>query len=156
MDLKSFINSEILRIDNYINTWLLKSGIELLVKKEVVYGKKNNFILHSLEGGKKEVFTFSVSYTFKEDIEEANGQRPNNITLSIILQTSDRKNYKINQEIIFGTGFDNIEFKVIDIDTTASVNIEQRLNFDKLRDALEGGIVNFAKLLADIPEPPLN
>nr|WP_295869401.1 hypothetical protein [uncultured Chitinophaga sp.] len=144
MNLTSFINKEILRIDNYINTCLLKTSIELLVKKEVIYGKKNNFILHSLEGGKKEVFTFSISYTFKEDIEEENGQRPNDITLSIILQTDDNKNYTINQEIIFGTGLDNIGFKEIDI---TNVNFEQRLNFDALREAFEVGMVNFMRLL---------
>lgn len=151
MNLKSFINNEILRIDNYINTCLLKTSIELLVKKEVIYGKKNSFILHSLEGGKKEVFTFSISYTFKEDIEEENGQRPNDITLSIILQTNGNKNCKINREIIFGTGFDNIEFKVIDIDNIASVSIEQRLNFDELREVFEVSIVNFTKLLCTYP-----
>lgn len=144
MNLTSFINKEILRIDNYINTCLLKTSIELLVKKEVIYGKKNNFILHSLEGSKKEVFTFSISYTFKEDIEEENGQRPNDITLSIILQTDDNKNYTINQEIIFGTGLDNIEFKEIDV---ANVNFEQRLNFDELREAFEVGMANFMRLL---------
>lgn len=144
MNLTSFINKEILRIDNYINTCLLKTSIELLVKKEVIYGKKNNFILHSLEGGKKEVFTFSISYTFKEDIEEENGQRPNDITLSIILQTDDNKNYTINQEIIFGTGLDNIEFKEIDV---ANVNFEQRLNFDELRETFEVGMANFMRLL---------
>lgn len=147
MNLKSFINNEILQTDNYINTCLLKTCIELLVKKEVIYGKKNNFILHSLEGGKKEVFTFSISYTFKEDIEDEYGQRPNDISLSIILQTNDNKNYKINQEITFGTGFDDIEFKVIDIEDIANVNFEQRLNFDELREVFEVSIVNFIKLL---------
>jgi len=58
MNLKSFINREILRIENDLNIGLLKSGVELLVKKEVIYGKKNNFILHSLEGGKKKYLRF--------------------------------------------------------------------------------------------------
>lgn len=149
MNLKSFINNEILRLDNYISTYLLKASIEFLVKKEVIYGKKNDFILHSLEGGIKEVFTFAISYTFKEDIEDEYGQRPNDITLSIILQTNDNKNYKINQEIIFGTGFDDIEFKVID--NIANVNFEQRLNFDELREVFEVSIVNFIKLLCTYP-----
>lgn len=147
MNLKSFINNEILRIESYLNTCLLKKGIESLVKKEVVYGKKNNFILHSLEGGKKEVFTFSISYTFKEDIEEKNGQRPNDITLSILLQTNDRQHYKINQEITFGSGLDDIQFNVIDVDDTANVNFEQRFNFDELRDVFQVSIVNFIELL---------
>lgn len=149
MNLKSFINNEILRLDNYISTYLLKASIEFLVKKEVIYGKKNDFILHSLEGGIKEVFTFAISYTFKEDIEDEYGQRPNDITLSIILQANDNKNYKINQEIIFGTGFDDIEFKVID--NIANVNFEQRLNFDELREVFEVSIVNFIKLLCTYP-----
>ncbi|MCW3465123.1 hypothetical protein [Chitinophaga nivalis] len=151
MNLKSFISNEILRIDNHINTCLLKTSIDILVKKEVVYGKKNSFILHSLEGGKKEVCTFSISYTFKEDIEETNGQRPNDITLSIILLANDKKNYTVNQEIIFGTGFDNIEFKVVDIDNIANENFEQRLNFDELRKVFEVSIVNFMKLLCTYP-----
>ncbi|WP_160716735.1 hypothetical protein [Chitinophaga solisilvae] len=145
MNLISFINTEILRIDQYINTCLPKTSIDILVKKEVIYGKKNNFTLHSLEGGKREVFTFSISYTFKEDIEEENGERPNDITLSIILQTNGNKNYTINQEIIFGTGFENIEFKVTEIDNIANVNFEQRLNFDELREVFEVNIVNFVK-----------
>ncbi|NML37748.1 hypothetical protein HHL17_11135 [Chitinophaga sp. G-6-1-13] len=134
-------------MENYLNTCLLKTSIESLVKKEVIYGRKNNFILHSLEGGKKEVFTFSISYTFKEDIEEENGQRPNDITLSIILQINDNKNCKINQEISFGTGLDDIEFEVIDIDNIANANFEQRFNFDELRGIFEVSIVNFNKLL---------
>ncbi|SHE57633.1 hypothetical protein [Pedobacter caeni] len=149
MNLKSFINNEILRIDNYISTGLLKTSIDILVKKEVIYGQKNNFILHSIEGGKKEVFTFSISYTFKEDIEDEKGQRPNDISLSIILQTNDNKNYKINQEIIFGTGLDDIEFNVID--NIANVNFEQRLDFDKLRETFEVSIVNFIKVLCTYP-----
>lgn len=40
MNLRSFINNEILRLDNYISTCLPKTSIELLVKKEVIYGKK--------------------------------------------------------------------------------------------------------------------
>jgi hypothetical protein len=60
MNLKSFINNEILQIDNYINTRLLKISMELLVKKEVIYGKKNNFILRSLDRDKKEVFSFTI------------------------------------------------------------------------------------------------
>ncbi|MBC9909141.1 hypothetical protein [Chitinophaga varians] len=147
MNLKSFINNEILRIENHLNTYLLKTGVESLVKKEVIYGQKNNFILHSLEGDKKEVFTFSISYTFKEDIEEENGQRPNDITLSIILQVSDNKNCKITQEIIFGTGLDDIEFKVIDIDNIANVNFEQKFNFDELRETFELSVVDFSKSL---------
>lgn len=146
MNLKSFINNEILRTENEINTFLLKTSIDSLVKKEVVYGKKNNFILHSLEGGKKEVFTFSISYTFKEDIEDEFGQRPNDITLSIILQINDN-NYKINQEISFGTELDDIEFDVIDIDDMPNVNFEQKFNFDELREVFEASIMNFIKLL---------
>lgn len=145
MNLKSFINNEILRIDNHINTGLLKTSIEFLVKKEVIYGKENNFILHSLDGDKKEVFSFAISYTFKEDIEDENGQRPNDVTLSIILLTDDNRNYKLNQEITFGTGLDDIEFEVIDY--INDVNYEQRLNFDKLGEVFETSIVNFIKVL---------
>jgi len=147
MNLKSFINREILRIENDLNIGLLKSGVELLVKKEVIYGKKNNFILHSLEGGKKEIFTFSISYTFKEDVEDENGQRPNDITLSIILQIDDDKSYKLNREIIFGTGMDDIEFEVIEISDITNVSFEQRFNFDELRSVFEVSVVSFIKLL---------
>jgi len=147
MNLKSFINREILRIENDLNIGLLKSGVESLVKKEVIYRKKNNFILHSLEGGKKEIFTFSISYTFKEDVEDENGQRPNDITLSIILQIDDDKNYKINREIIFGTGMDDIEFEVIEISDITNVSFEQRFNFDELRSVFEVSVVSFIKLL---------
>ncbi|WP_223578711.1 hypothetical protein [Sphingobacterium sp. GVS05A] len=147
MNLKSFINREILRIENDLNIGLLKSGVESLVKKEVIYGKKNNFILHSLEGGKKEIFTFSISYTFKEDVEDENGQRPNDITLSIILQIDDDKSYKLNREIIFGTGMDDIEFEVIEISDITNVSFEQRFNFDELRSVFEVSVVSFIKLL---------
>lgn len=147
MYLKSFLNNEILRIENHLNTFLLKTSIASLVRKEVIYGRRNNFILHSLEGGKKEVFTFSISYTFKEDIEEKNGQRPNDITLSILLQINENKNCKINQEITFGTGLDDIVFKVVDIDNIADINFEQRFNFDELRKVFEVSILNFIKIL---------
>ncbi|MNH08635.1 hypothetical protein D3C87_732210 [compost metagenome] len=147
MNLKSFINREILRIENDLNIGLLKSGVESLVKKEVIYGKKNNFILHSLEGGKKEIFTFSISYTFKEDVEDENGQRPNDITLSIILQIDDDRSCKINREIIFGTGMDDIEFEVIEISDITNVSFEQRSNFDELMSVFEVSVVSFIKLL---------
>lgn len=111
-------------------------------------GKENNFILHSFEGGKNEVVTFSISYTFKEDIEDEHGQRPNDITLSILLQTGDNKHHQINQEIIFGSGIDNIEFKVVDMD---DVNFEQLLNFDELREFFEVSIAKFIRLLSTYP-----
>lgn len=147
MNLKSFISNEILRTENDINTFLLKNDVDSLIKKEVVYGKRNNFILHSLEEGKKQIFTFSISYTFKEDIEDESGQRPNDITLSIILQINDNKNYKVNQEITFGTELDDIEFEVININDLATVNFEQIFNFNELRKVFEVSIMNFIKLL---------
>jgi len=144
MILTEFLRNEILKTESYINDFLLKADTGLLVKKEVDYGR-SNMTLYSLEGVKA-VFVYSISYTFKEDIEDERGQRPNDVSLSIVLQMDEKNNFKINREITFGAEFDDIEFDILYVNALTD-DIEHKFGFNEIREAFKISIMNFISFL---------
>lgn len=145
MELTDFIKRNIVQIENNINNALDYSYLQHLVKKETYYGYIHKLILHS-SSGKKKLINFSLSYTFFEDKEDEFGQRPNDVTLSILLQVDDQLRCKINQEIVFGSEIEDIEFNELNIESLSNVNFEKIFSFSEIEAKLKTSIERMVSL----------
>lgn len=95
-----YIRNFLLNLENATNELLkCQNWLDFLIKKELVIGKKSISKLIN-DKGISQLITYSLTYTFFDDIEDNLGQRPNDVVIGFVLQISSDKKILITRDIV--------------------------------------------------------
>ena len=95
-----YIRDFLLNLENAIDELLIcQNWLDFLIKKELIIGKKSISKLIN-DKGISQLITYSLTYTFFDDIEDNLGQRPNDVVIGFVLQISSDKKILITRDIV--------------------------------------------------------
>lgn len=95
-----YIRNFLLNLENATDELLkCQNWLDFLIKKELVIGKKSISKLIN-DKGISQLITYSLTYTFFDDIEDNLGQRPNDVVIGFVLQISSDKKILITRDIV--------------------------------------------------------
>lgn len=95
-----YIRNFLINLENATNELLkCQNWLDFLIKKELVIGKKSISKLIN-DKGISQLITYSLTYTFFDDIEDNLGQRPNDVVIGFVLQISSDKKILITRDIV--------------------------------------------------------
>lgn len=95
-----YIRNFLLNLENATDELLkCQNWLDFLIKKELVIGKKS---ISKLINDKRisQLITYSLTYTFFDDIEDNLGQRPNDVVIGFVLRLSYDKKVLITRDIV--------------------------------------------------------
>lgn len=95
-----YIRNFLLNLENATDELLkCQNWLDFLIKKELVIGKKSISKLIN-DKGISQLITYSLTYTFFDDIEDNLGQRPNDVVIGFVLRLSYDKKVLITRDIV--------------------------------------------------------
>ena len=95
-----YIRNFLLNLENATDELLkCQNWLDFLIKKELVIGKKSISKLIN-DKGISQLITYSLTYTFFDDIEDNLGQRPNDVVVGFVLRISSDKKVLITRDIV--------------------------------------------------------
>lgn len=95
-----YIRNFLLNLENATDELLkYQNWLDFLIKKELVIGKKSISKLIN-DKGISQLITYSLTYTFFDDIEDNLGQRPNDVVIGFVLRLSYDKKVLITRDIV--------------------------------------------------------
>ena len=95
-----YIRNFLLNLENATDELLkCQNWLDFLIKKELVIGKKSISKLIN-DKGISQLITYSLTYTFFDDIEDNLGQRPNDVVIGFVLRLSYDKKVLITSDIV--------------------------------------------------------
>lgn len=95
-----YIRDFLLNLENAIDELLIcQNWLDFLIKKELIIGKKSISKLIN-DKGISQLITYSLTYTFFDDIEDNLGQRPNDVEIGFVLRISSDKKVLITRDIL--------------------------------------------------------
>ena len=95
-----YIRDFLLNLENAIDELLIcQNWLDFLIKKELIIGKKSISKLIN-DKGISQLITYSLTYTFFDDIEDNLGQRPNDVVIGFVLRISSDKKVLITRDIL--------------------------------------------------------
>ncbi|MBX4133636.1 hypothetical protein JMI89_08325 [Frischella sp. Ac48] len=95
-----YIRNFLLNLENATDELLkCQNWLDFLIKKESVIGKKSISKLIN-DKGISQLITYSLTYTFFDDIEDNLGQRPNDVVIGFVLRLSYDKKVLITRDIV--------------------------------------------------------
>jgi hypothetical protein len=95
-----YIRDFLLNLENATDKLLVcQKWLDFLIKKELIIGKKSISKLIN-DKGISQLITYSLTYTFFDDIEDNLGQRPNDVVISFVLRISSDKKVLITRDIV--------------------------------------------------------
>lgn len=95
-----YLRNFLLNLENATDELLkCQNWLDFLIKKELVIGKKCISKLIN-DKGISQLITYSLTYTFFDDIEDNLGQRPNDVVIGFVLRISSDKKVLITRDIV--------------------------------------------------------